>query len=50
MFTKKEDLKKIRKKDKCVAIWLWHEETLATMTARLLNIKKKLSVAKQNNF
>lgn len=40
MFTKKEDLNKLRKINKPLAIHLWHEETLATMQARLLSLKK----------
>lgn len=42
MFTKKEKLERLRKKDKCLAIWLWHEETLASMRARILSLKKEL--------
>lgn len=42
MFTKKEDLQKLRSIDRSLAIWLWHEETLASMQARLLSIKKEL--------
>lgn len=40
MFTTKEKLETLRNKDKLVAIHLWHEETLASMQARLLNLKK----------
>ena len=40
MFTSKEKLKRLRKTNKCLSIWLWHEETLATLQARLLSLKK----------
>lgn len=40
MFTSKEKLNKLRKSDKCLAIYLWHEETLATMRARYLSLKE----------
>lgn len=41
MFTREEKLQVLRKSDKCLAIWLWHEETLATIRARLLSLKKE---------
>lgn len=40
MFTSKEKLEQLRKTNKPLAIHLWHEETLATMQARLLSLKK----------
>lgn len=40
MFTSEEKLRRLRKIDKCLSIWLWHEETLATLRARLLSLKK----------
>ena len=45
MFTRKEKLQTLRKSDKCLAIWLWHEETLATMKARISSIKKELDAS-----
>lgn len=40
MFTSKEELNELRKVDKCLAIYLWHEETAAQLQARLLNLRK----------
>lgn len=40
MFTTEEKLSRLRKIDKPSAIWLWHEETLAKLQARLLSLKK----------
>lgn len=42
MFTSEEKLRRLRKTDKCLSIWLWHEETLASMIARVLSIKREL--------
>ena len=40
MFTTEEKLSQLRKIDKPSAIWLWHEETLAKLQARILDFKK----------
>lgn len=42
MFTSKEELEKLRKTNKPLAIHLWHEETLAAMQIRLLSLKKEV--------
>lgn len=41
MFTKQEELNQLRKNDKCLAIYLWHEEMTAQLQARLLSLKKE---------
>lgn len=45
MLTSQEELNRLRKTNKCLAIYLWHEETLASMTARVLSIKKELDAS-----
>lgn len=48
MFTKEEKLNRLRKTDKCLAIHLWHEETLAKLQARLLNLRKEWNYGQTN--
>lgn len=33
-------LDRLAKQSRCTSIWLWHEETLARMRARLMDLKK----------
>lgn len=48
MFTSKEELNELRKVDKCLSIHLWHEETLAKLQARLLNLRKEWNYGQAN--
>lgn len=34
-------LDRLAKQSRCKTIWLWHEETLARMQARLMDLKKR---------
>ena len=34
-------LDRLAERSRCASIWLWHEETLARMQARLMSLKKR---------
>lgn len=45
-----KELQKCKEKSRANSIWLWHEETLAKMKAKLIDLKIKREVIQSTNI